>query len=144
LSNPFPLAKLITPALDGIVRAVSGRGNQTEGLAKADAAMNLILAFQPRDVIEMTLAGQTVLFNELLADGAHDALRGTVDGAKQRSHAILVSMGRLVQGHLDRLERRGNQPYRTAAAAPREAARPVAVKRPETVQCRRRSAADAA
>lgn len=119
MSNPFHLANLIVPTLDGIVRALSDGGIQTEAerLAKANAALTAILAFLPRDVIEMTLAGQTILFNELLADGAHDVLGGMVDAVKRRSHANLLSMGRVVQGHLDRLERRGNQPHRIEAGA---------------------------
>jgi hypothetical protein len=132
LNNPFQIANLATPALYGIVRALSGRVNQTEAgrPVQADAAVNLILSFLPRDVVEMTLAGQTILFNELLADGARDALSGMTDTTRQRSRSGLVSMGRLVQGHLDRLERRGNQPYRSEAAAPREEPRTEPCERP--------------
>ncbi len=119
MNNPLDAANLAEPALDGIIRALSDRPNQTEAerLIKANAALTLILSFQPRDVIEMTLAGQTVLFNELLAGGVRDVLRGTGDTTKQPSHSSLVSMGRVFQGHLDRLERRGNRPYRTEVAA---------------------------
>jgi hypothetical protein len=80
---------------------------------QANEALALILSFLPRDAIELALAGQAVLFNELLADGARDVLGGMPGAMKPRSHAGLVNMGRLVQGHLDRLEKRGNQPART-------------------------------
>jgi hypothetical protein len=123
MSHPFHLANLVVPALDGIVRALSWREGQTEAgrLVKADTAVMTTLAFQPRDVVELTLSGQIMLFNELLADGARDVLRGTVDTEKQRCRSSLVSMGRLVLRHVDRLERRGNQPYRTGAAVSRPA-----------------------
>jgi hypothetical protein len=124
--HPFALTNLVTPALDAIVRAISDRGNQTEAqrLAKANQALTLILSYLPCDVIDMTLAGQAVMFNELLADGARDVLRGMADTAKQRSFSGLIGMGRLVQGHLDRLEKRGCKPYRTEVAAP-HAEKPV-------------------
>ncbi len=132
MSNPFALANLAMPALDGIIRALSDRGNRTEAerVAKAAAAMRLILSFLPRDVIEMMLSGQTVLFNELLADGARDTLREVVDTMKLRNRASVVSMGRLVQGHLDRLERRGNQPFQTEIAAAEEDDCPVPTDAP--------------
>ncbi len=122
------MRSLIEPALGGIVRALSDRCQQTdaERIGRAEAALGLILSFRPRDVIEMTLSGQTVLFNELIADGARDALREVVDTARLRGRAGVVAMGRLVQGHLDRLERRGNQPYQVETVAPRQDARPVA------------------
>jgi hypothetical protein len=126
MSNPFDVATIATPALAGIVRALSDRDDQTEAerLVKASSAVDVIMSFLPRDVIELTLAGQAVLFNELLADGAHDALRGMAGATKQRCHSTLVSMGRLVQGHLDRLEKRGNQPFRKAIVTPREECSP--------------------
>ncbi len=116
---PFNLADLVSPALDSIVRAVSDRGNQTdaERREKAGSAMDLILSFRPADVAELMLSGQTVLFHELLADGARDALRGVPADRKPRCHSGLVSMGRLLQGHLDRLEKRGNQPMRVDVSA---------------------------
>jgi hypothetical protein len=132
LSNPLALADLVTPALGGIIHALSDRRGQTETdrRAKAEAATSLILSFLPRDAIEMMLAGQTVLFNELLADGARDALREEVDTMKPRSRASVVNMGRLVQGHLDRLERRGNQPYQTETVAREVGEQPAAVTVP--------------
>jgi hypothetical protein len=116
----FHLAHLIAPALDGVLRAVSDRGNQTEAqrAAKSDDAETLIMSLQPCDAIDLMLSGQLVMFHELLADSARDVLRGMLDTMKQRSLSTLVGMGRLMQGHVDRLEKRGIQPYRTEVAAP--------------------------
>ncbi len=119
-AHPFHLTKLVTPALDGIVRAISDRGNQTEPqrLAKANDALILILSFLPCDAIDTMLAGQTVLFNEVLADSARDVLRGMADTMKPRALSGIISLGRLIHGHLDRLKARGVQPYRTEVASP--------------------------
>ena len=116
-ANPYALAHLVAPALDGIVHALSDRGGQSEAQyqAKADNFRTLILSFRPNDVVDLQLAGQTVLFNEVLAHSARDVLRGMDDAMKPRVIASLVSMGRLAQGHLDRLAKRGNTPHRTEA-----------------------------
>jgi hypothetical protein len=148
-ANPYALANLVAPALDGIVNALSDRGSQSEAQyqAKADQFRILILSFQPSDVIDLQLSGQTVLFNEVLANSAHDVLRGMDDAAKPRAIASLISIGRLAQGHLDRLVKRGNKPHRTEtvsveqekirtslalapAAEPHEMPRPLAAMPP--------------
>jgi hypothetical protein len=85
------------------------------------------MSFLPRDAVELTLCGQTVLFNELLADGARDLLRGP-EASKSRGRSSVINMGRLLQGHLDRLEKRGVEPHRTEFDAAREEVRPVAAK----------------
>jgi hypothetical protein len=112
----------MTPALDGIVHALSDRGGQTEAQrdAKAGQFRTLILSFQPRDVVEAELAGQTVLFHEVLADSARDVLRGMDDTLKLRAISGLISMGRIVLGNIDRLTKLGNRPYRTETASVEE------------------------
>ena len=116
--NPHHISKLLQPALDGIVTALADRPGQTDAEyeAKANDAWTLILSFQPRDAIDLMLTGQVIAFNALFADGARDVLRGMVDTMKQRAQSSLVAMGRLTQGHVDRLEKRGIQPHRTEAA----------------------------
>jgi hypothetical protein len=119
-THHFHVANLVAPAVDSAVRAVSDRGNQTEAqrAAKAHDAETLIMSFLPRDGIELILAGQVVMFNELLADGARDVLRGMIDTQKQRSLSTLVALGRVALGHVDRLDKRGIQPHRTELPAP--------------------------
>ena len=134
----------MTPALDGIVHALSDRGGQTEAQreAKAGQFRTLILSFQPRDVVEAELAGQAVLFHEVLADSARDVLRGMDDTLKLRAISGLISMGRIVQGNIDRLAKRGNRPYRTEAASTEEEIRQQpAAKAPDAEPSNRVSAA---
>jgi hypothetical protein len=125
-AHPHALSNVLTPALDGIVHALSDRGGQTEARReeKADQFRSLILSFQPRDVVEAELAGQAVLFHEVLADSARDVLRGMDGTLKLRAISGLISMGRMVQGNIDRLEKRGNRPYRTETASAEEEIRP--------------------
>jgi hypothetical protein len=131
-AHPFHLSNLVTPALDSIVRALSDRGDPSEAerLARGNQYLTLILSFLPKDATDLMLAGQTVVFNELLADGARDVLRGMMDTMKQRSQTTLVSMGRLTQGHIDRLAKRGNQPWRTEVATTEAEPRKAPVAEP--------------
>jgi hypothetical protein len=123
LDPSFEISDLVPPALGEILHVLSGRGHirsDAERQATANRALMLILSFQPRDAVELTLAGQTVLFNEVLADSARMALRVTTDADKQKSIASVVNMAKLVQGHVDRLEKRGNQPARPEIVVARE------------------------
>jgi hypothetical protein len=135
--SPFHLANLVAPAVDSIVNAISDRGGQTEAQrrTRADDAETLIMSFQPRDVAELVLAAQTVAFNELFADSTRDVLRGLDDTHKARLLSSLLGMGRMTQGHLDRLKTRGNQPFQTEVAAANataseQPAAPAAAPRP--------------
>ena len=47
------------------------------------------------------------------------------DTAKQQTMSSLVAMGRVTQGHVDRLAKRGNQPYLSVVAAQKPTALPV-------------------
>jgi hypothetical protein len=131
LDNSFHLDDIIDPATDGIVRALSDRPGQTEAQreTRRGDAETFILSFRPRDAIELMLCGQSVLFNELLADGAKDVLRGMVDTMKLKSIGGLVNMARIVQGHVDRLDKRGIAPAREVVVAAEEK-KPAAVAEP--------------
>ena len=95
--------------------------------AKADATWALLESFQPRDVIDLLLSGQLVAFNAVFADATNGLLRGMDDTLKKQTLSSLVSMGRVTQGHVDRLAKRGNEPYQTAIATPEPAAQPKPV-----------------
>ena len=103
-----------------IVHALSDRANQTtaEYEAKAEATWVLAESFQPRDVIDLLLSGQLLAFNAVFADATRGLLDGMEDTLKKQTLSSLVSIGRVTQGHVDRLAKRGNQPYRTEVAAP--------------------------
>jgi hypothetical protein len=114
-TQPFDINNLISPTLDSIVRAISERGRPPESirLERGNAACVQILSFVPRDAVDLMLAGQSVLFNELLADAARDVLHGMEEERKVKAIATAINLGRLTQGHLDRLNARGNQPFQT-------------------------------
>jgi hypothetical protein len=136
MGHPFDLANIAMPALDGIIRALSDHDTQPAGRRRArdSDTLNVILSFQPRDVIDVTLSGQTVLFSAVLADTAREVLHVMPDARKPRGISSLIGMGRLVQGHLDRLRTRGCEPYRTEAATmPQSTVAAMAAPMPENV-----------
>ncbi len=125
-THPHHMSNLLEPALIEIVHAVCDRPNQTmaDYEAKADATWALLESFQPRDAIDLLLSGQLVAFNAVFADATLRLLGGMDDTLKKQTLSSLVSMGRVTQGHVDRLAKRGNQPYRTEIEAPVAAAAP--------------------
>ena len=68
-------------------------------------------------MVDLLLSGQLIAFNAVFADAAGTLLRGMEDTAKQQTMSSLVAMGRVTQGHVDRLAKRGNQPYLSVVAA---------------------------
>ena len=53
--------------------------------AHAGAVKRLINAFEPRDAVQLIAAGQAVLFNALIVDGAGDILRDEEAPARPRA-----------------------------------------------------------
>ena len=135
-ADPCALADIVSPALDGIIHALSDRDGRTEAQreAKAGQFRALILSFRPNDVIDLEFAGQTVLFSEVLADSARDVLRGMDDALKPRTISGLISMGRIMQGNLDRLEKRGRGLHRPASTAPQEDKPSLPIVRPSVAE----------
>jgi hypothetical protein len=127
--HPHAISNLLEPTLSGVVTALADRGSSDERYsARAAEVWTLVQSFRPRDAIDLMLTGQLIAFNELLADGTRDLLRGMVDTMKARTRSSLISLGRLSQGYVDRLEKRGILPYRTEIAVPlaKQAAAPAA------------------
>jgi hypothetical protein len=136
LSQPAPhphhVANLLEPVLGGIVTALSDRG-QTDALYREKAAetWTVIQSFQPRDAIDLMLTGQLIAFNEVFADATRHLLRGMTESVRQRTQSGLVAMGRLTLAHVDKLEKRGIEPYRTEAAQEQRATPAAAAAPPE-------------
>ena len=128
-THPHHMSNLLEPALIEIVHAVCDRPNQTmaDYEAKADATWALLESFRPRDAIDLLLSGQLVAFNAVFADATLRLLGGMDDTLKKQTLSSLVSMGRVTQGHVDRLAKRGNQPYRTEIEAARRGGGPAEV-----------------
>jgi hypothetical protein len=74
-------------------------------VVRQQTTASTILSLQPRDPVETMLAGQCVIFDHLLRDGAHDTLRGQQQDIKLRARPQILATGKMFLAHLDRLER---------------------------------------
>lgn len=106
------LDTLMQPALGGLVQALADRNGETDAEyeARATGTWTVVQSLQPRDTIDLMLAGHMVATNELFADSAHDILHGMPDGPKQRARSSAIAMGRLVLAQIAEFERRRVQP----------------------------------
>ena len=92
LSTPQPaVASPAAILLDGIAAAIADRPQMTaERKATRIAEVWAVIdAFGPSDPLQIMLVGQTVMFNELLADGARDVLSGMTDTMK-RAYTVVT------------------------------------------------------
>jgi hypothetical protein len=125
-----------------VIEAIADRPRESEARrqARAQGAMRLIEALEPEDGVEIMLAGQTVLMQNLLLDSVHDAHRATTvdDGLRHRQQAM--AMGRMQLAFLKEISRhRADRPrpveevpaQSVAAPPPRAAAPAAAPPRPE-------------
>jgi hypothetical protein len=97
----FGLEDLLTHLITDMAHAVSERAGEppTQRSARARAAVQTILAFLPRDGIETMLAGQCVMYHELIVDAVHTSLRD------EQNASNIAAMDRAFGCNLDRLRR---------------------------------------
>jgi hypothetical protein len=114
-ASTFGFEDLVTFALTDMAKAMSERNGESEAqqLARCEAAVHMIMAFAPRDVIEVMLAGHCVMLHEVMTVDVRDSLCGEAAGNRRS----VVVLNRAFNDNLERLERYRQRP----AASPREA-----------------------
>ena len=145
----FSVPELFSHVVSDAALSVSrraGEATEQESL-RAQAAVHAIMGFQPTDMVEAMLAGQCVMFHELMFDTIRTMFRGELAPNSRATRNSIVAMDRAFGNNLARLERcqrrapkdrdevaREDGPRQTSAPAPVEAAPPEATPRPiETV-----------
>jgi hypothetical protein len=93
---------LARAVLDGLISAMSGRGNPgpENKAARARDLWAVVAACEPQDAIQTMLIGQALMFNELIADGGRDVLAGMMDTLKLRAQSNVTGMGRVLHQHV--------------------------------------------
>jgi hypothetical protein len=95
---------------------------QPRQLARAQAAAESILTFQPGDAIEAMIAGHCVMFHELIVDGVQNTLRGEPEATRRATRSGIVAMDKAFGANLVRLEKyRARQAATTEDTIPAEA-----------------------
>jgi hypothetical protein len=116
----FGIKELLTHVVADIAKAVGERSGESRqcNYDRTEAAARSIMAFQPRDVIEVMLAGNCMMFHEMIVDSVQATLRGEETATRRAARGNIVAMDKAFGNNLALLES-----YRTrqAAATPADA-----------------------
>ena len=118
----------VTHAIDDMAKAISerpGDGNQDQSI-RARVATMMIEEFNPRNVVQVILAGHCVMFHAVMTASIRDTLRGDLETMRHATRSNIVAMNKSFHMNLDRLDR-----YRIPAAASQASAPATAVPPPE-------------
>jgi hypothetical protein len=131
----FGFKELFTHIVGDMAKAICARNGEAEGqkFSRSEAAVHMIMAFLPRDVIEAMLAGHCVMIHELIVDGVRHTLLGEIDTMRRASRAGIVALDKTFGNNLTRLERYQLRPAQGQRdAMPAEVAAAVAAQEPVT------------
>jgi hypothetical protein len=112
----FGFEQLVMTAVAEIATAVSVRNGegQQQQRARFQTAAHMIMGFQPRDGIEIMLAGHCTMVHEMMIIDVCQSLRSE-PGTNQRT---LVALNKTFNDTLDRLERYRQRPAERQRVAP--------------------------
>jgi hypothetical protein len=116
----FGFNELFASVIGEIAQAVCARSGETpqQQFARSQAAMQMIMGFLPRDVIEALLAGHCVMLHEAMLASVHDTLLGEADAMRRSTRGALIAMNKEFNGNLGHLERYQARPVLGRRAAP--------------------------
>jgi hypothetical protein len=103
---PYTFKQLVSEIITALAASISERHGETPE-QKADRfrlATQMILAFFPRDVVEIVLTSRVVLFHELTLDSARELLRGQTPPMQRSTRANIVALDRCFHANLGKLE----------------------------------------
>jgi hypothetical protein len=106
--------------LRGLVEAICDRPAQTKAQrdSRSTEVVHSVLAFEPRDPVEMMLAGLVVTHFHLISHAAHEAFGEQPEDVRPRARSGIVALDRAMVGFVKEL--------RTAKTRPMEGAEEVA------------------
>jgi len=101
----FGFKELFNHVIGDMAKALCQRNGESEQTryARCQAAVQMIMGFMPRDVIEAMLAGHCVMFHELIVDSARHTLLGEIDRTRRATRGGIVAMDKCFAANLERL-----------------------------------------
>ena len=125
--SPIPPAAIGTllPLLSrDVIDAIASRPGETEARRqdRAQGALCLIEAFEPRDGVEVMLVGQAVMFQSLMMDTIHDSHRAVTGQEAWRHRQAAVAMSRVQLSWFKELRLHDARRYPAAAEVAEHAA----------------------
>ncbi len=133
---PFGHEQIFTEIIRRVLDTVTVKPPRSpeRGAAAKQAAVCSVMAFNPRDPVEAMLAGQCVVYDHLLHDGAKDLLEGMTQELVIRARPGVLAAGKMFLGTLGMLVRMQRRPEAQLAfgrplpePTPEPVAEPVAV-----------------
>jgi len=118
-TQAFGYEQVMTELLRGVVDTVgdrSGLSPERKAAAKNTAVCS-VMAFNPRDPVETMLAGQCVVYDHMLHDGAKDMLRGQAEQLMIQARPGVLAAGKMFLGALGMLLRMQRRPEAQLAFA---------------------------
>jgi hypothetical protein len=115
----FGFPQIVRQLIGDIVNTVAdkpGLSPERKAVARQTVICTL-MAFQPRDPVETMIAGQCIVYDHLLRDGARDMLRGQSDEVKIKSRIGILSTGKVFLQTLTMLTRMQGRPEADLAFA---------------------------
>src|SRR3954447_23204742 len=99
--------ELFNHVVGDAARSVSQRAGETkeQEAVRAQVAVHAIMGFRPSDMTEAMLAGQCVMFHELMLDAIRDLFRGEIDTHRHATRNGIVALDRAFGNNLARLQR---------------------------------------
>jgi hypothetical protein len=110
----------------GVLETVAERPGESDAKQsiRRQTAVYAVMSFMPRDPAEAMLAGQCVIFDHLLRDGARESLRGQPEQIRLRATPQIHASGKMFLAHLTAFkDMRGRQEKTLAFQLPRRDAR---------------------
>jgi hypothetical protein len=116
----FGFKQLFTHIVGDMARAISERVGETsqQQFTRTQAAVQMIMGFMPRDVMEAMVAGHCVMFHELMTDSFRNTMRGEMDSHRRATRNNIIAQDKCFGVNLARLERYQARPSQGRRDAP--------------------------
>ena len=109
---PFGHEQIFTEIIRGVLDTVTAKPavSAERSAAAKQTAVCSVMAFIPRDPVETMLAGQCVVYDHMLRDGAKDLLEGKPEEFTIRARPGVLATGKMFLGTLGMLLRMQRRP----------------------------------
>ncbi len=123
-TSPAAIGTLLPLLSRDVIDAIANRPGETEARRqdRAQGALCLIEAFEPRDGVEVMLVGQAVMFQSLMMDTIRDSHRARTGQEASRHRQAAVAMSRVQLSWFKELRLHDARRYPAAAKAAKHAA----------------------
>ncbi len=108
----FGYEQIVTELIRGILDTVADKPGLTpeRKAAAQQTVVCSVMAYNPRDPIETMMAGQCIVYDHMLRDGARDMLRGQAELIKIKARPGILSIGKMFLATMDTLCRMQGRP----------------------------------